>query len=132
MKEIEKKTRIVCTIGPASDNEAMLRKLINAGMNVMRLNFSHGSHEEHAARIELLRKLTEELHCPVGIMLDTKGPEIRTHDFVGGQTQFHKGQVVRIAADEIEGTSDRFSITYHNLYQDVKPGGFILVNDGQI
>lgn len=132
MKEVTKKTRIVCTIGPASDNEAMLKKMIKAGMNVMRLNFSHGSHEEHAKRIEMMRKITDELHCPVGIMLDTKGPEIRTHDFVGGQTQFKKGQVVRIAAEEIEGTSDRFSITYKNLYQDVKPGGFILVDDGLI
>lgn len=132
MKEVEKKTRIVCTIGPASDSEEMLRKLIKAGMNVMRLNFSHGTHEEHAARIAILRKLTEELNKPVGIMLDTKGPEIRTHDFVGGQAEFVKGQTVRVANEEIEGTSERFSITYPNLYKEVRQGSYILVNDGQI
>lgn len=132
MREVAKRTRIVCTIGPASDSKAMLEKMILGGMDVMRLNFSHGSHEEHAARIETLRELTEELNIPVAIMLDTKGPEIRTHDFVGGEAAFHKGQVVTIVADEITGTSDRFSITYHNLYQDVKPGGFILVDDGLI
>ncbi|CVH75072.1 Pyruvate kinase [Clostridiales bacterium CHKCI006] len=132
MKEVEKKTRIVCTIGPASEDEETLRKMVKAGMNVMRLNFSHGDYEEHGRRIETLRRVCEELHRPVAILLDTKGPEIRTHDFEGGQTEFKKGQVVRIASQEILGTSDRFSITYANLYQDVKPGGFILVNDGQI
>ena len=132
MKEISKKTRIVCTVGPASDNEETLKSMIKAGMNVMRLNFSHGTHEEHLVRIELLRKLCDELHVPVAIMLDTKGPEIRTHDFVGGQAEFKKGQIVRIVMNEIEGTSDCFSVTYPNLYQDVKAGGFILVNDGQV
>lgn len=132
MKEIEKKTKIVCTIGPASEDENILKKMINGGMNVMRLNFSHGSHEEHAKKIATLRKVSSEIKEPVAIMLDTKGPEIRTHEFVGGQTTFKGGQVVRIKADEIEGTSDCFSITYHNLYQDVKQGGFILLNDGQV
>ena len=132
MKEIEKKTRIVCTIGPASEDEKVLKKLVKAGMNVMRLNFSHGDHEEHAKRIATARKISEELHTPVAILLDTKGPEIRTHDFEGGQAEFKKGQVVRIASEEILGTSDRFSISYADLYRDVKPGGFILVNDGQI
>ena len=96
--------------------------MVKAGMNVMRLNFSHGDYEEHGRRIETLRRVCEELHRPVAILLDTKGPEIRTHDFEGGQTEFKKGQVVRIASQEILGTSDRFSITYANLYQDVKPG----------
>ena len=132
MKEIEKKTKIVCTIGPASEDEQTLTKMIKAGMNVMRLNFSHGTHEEHAKKIATLRKITDQLQQPVAIMLDTKGPEIRTHEFVGGQTTFTEGQIVRIKAEEIEGTSDCFSITYPNLYQDVKQGGFILVNDGQI
>ena len=132
MKEIEKKTKIVCTIGPASEDEVTLKKMIQAGMDVMRLNFSHGTHEEHAKKIETLRRISNQIQQPVAIMLDTKGPEIRTHEFVGGQTTFYEGQVVRIKADEIEGTSDCFSITYHNLYQDVKQGGFILLNDGQI
>src|SRR5699024_6208279 len=82
--------------------------------------------------IETLRRVCEELHRPVAILLDTKGAEIRTHDFEGGQTEFKKGQVVRIASQENLGTSDRFSITYANLYQDVDHVGFILVNDGQM
>lgn len=131
-KERKKKTRIVCTIGPASESEKMLKKLILAGMNVMRLNFSHGDFKEHGERIETVRKLSKELNKNVGVLLDTKGPEIRTGDFVGGATEFKKGQVVAICIEDIEGTSDRFTITYKDLYKDVKPGGFILVNDGQV
>lgn len=92
-KEKMKKTKIVCTIGPASDNKEMLKKLIKAGMNVMRCNFSHGDHEEHAAKMQKLREVNEELGTNVAIMLDTKGPEIRTGNFVGGTTEFKKGQV---------------------------------------
>ena len=131
-KEKMKKTKIVCTIGPASDNKEMLKKLIKAGMNVMRCNFSHGDHEEHAAKMQKLREVNEELGTNVAIMLDTKGPEIRTGNFVGGTTEFKKGQVSVITREDIEGTSDRFTVSYKNLYQDVKPGGFILVNDGQV
>ncbi len=126
-KEKMKKTKIVCTIGPASDNKEMLKKLIKAGMNVMRCNFSHGDHEEHAAKMQKLREVNEELGTNVAIMLDTKGPEIRTGNFVGGTTEFKKGQVSVITREDIEGTSDRFTVSYKNLYQDVKPGGFILV-----
>ena len=132
LKERKKKTRIVCTIGPASEDEKMLRKLILAGMNVMRLNFSHGDFEEHGGRIKTARKLGKELSKNIAILLDTKGPEIRTGNFVGGQTEFKKGQVSVITTEDIEGTSDRFTITYKELYKDVKPGGFILVNDGQV
>jgi len=132
MKEIEKKTKIVCTIGPASEEKETLKQMIKGGMNVMRLNFSHGTYDEHKKKIVTLREVSNELKEPVAIMLDTKGPEIRTHEFEGGQTTFKGGQVVRIKADEILGTSECFSITYHNLYQDVKQGGFILLNDGQI
>ncbi len=132
LKERKKKTRVVCTIGPASEDEKMLRKLILAGMNVMRLNFSHGDFEEHGGRIKTVRKLSNELNKNIAILLDTKGPEIRTGDFVGGKTEFKKGQVVTICQEDIEGTSDRFTITYKELYKDVKPGGFILVNDGQV
>ena len=131
-REKKKKTRIVCTIGPASESKEMLTKLVKAGMNVMRLNFSHGSHDEHLGKIEKIREVNKELNKNVAILLDTKGPEIRTGDFVGGKTEFKKGQVSVICTEDIEGTSDRFTITYKNLYQDVKPGGFILVNDGQI
>ena len=130
--EKKKKTRIVCTIGPASENEAMMKKLILAGMNVMRLNFSHGDFEEHGARIVTARKLSQECNKNIAILLDTKGPEIRTGNFVGGVTEFVKGQKSVICVEEIEGTSDRFTISYKELYKDVKPGGFILVNDGQV
>ena len=98
----------------------------------MRLNFSHGDFEEHGGRIKTARKLGKELSKNIAILLDTKGPEIRTGNFVGGQTEFKKGQVSVITTEDIEGTSDRFTITYKELYKDVKPGGFILVNDGQV
>ena len=132
MKEKMKKTKIVCTIGPASENPKMLKKLVLAGMNVMRCNFSHGDFEEHGAKMQTLREVNKELGTNVAILLDTKGPEIRTGDFVGGKTEFKKGQVSVICTEDIEGTSDRFTITYKDLYKDVKPGGFILVNDGQV
>lgn len=131
-KEKIKKTKIVCTIGPASESQEMLKKLIKAGMNVMRLNFSHGDYEEHAAKIQRLRSANQELGTNVPVLLDTKGPEIRTGDFVGGITEFKKGQISVITQEDIVGTADRFTITYKNLYRDVKPGGFILVNDGQV
>ena len=127
-----RKTKIVCTIGPASESKEKMLELAHAGMNIARLNFSHGDYEEHLNRIEKIREVSDETGINIAIMLDTKGPEIRTHEFVGGQTTFTEGQVVRIKADEIVGTSDCFSITYHDLYQDVRQGGFILVNDGQI
>ena len=132
MKEKMKKTKIVCTIGPASENPKMLKKLVLAGINVMRCNFSHGDFEEHGAKMQTLREVNKELGTNVAILLDTKGPEIRTGDFVGGKTEFKKGQVSVICTEDIEGTSDRFTITYKDLYKDVKPGGFILVNDGQV
>jgi len=87
-KERKKKTRIVCTIGPASEDKKVLTKLVQAGMNVMRLNFSHGDFEEHGGRIKTLREINKELNKNVAILLDTKGPEIRTGDFVGGKTEF--------------------------------------------
>ena len=130
--EVMSKTKIVCTIGPASDNKEMLTKLVKAGMNVMRLNFSHGTHPEHQAKIDLITEINKELDTSVAILLDTKGPEIRTGDFIDGSTEFKKGQVVTICQEDIVGTSDRFTITYKELYKDVKPGGFILVNDGQV
>ncbi len=132
LQEKMKKTKIVCTIGPASDNEEMLTKLVKAGMNVMRCNFSHGDYEEHGAKMQKLRNVNKQMGSNVAIMLDTKGPEIRTGAFEGGFTEFKKGQVSVITPEEIVGTADRFTISYKELYKDVKPGGFILVNDGQV
>lgn len=130
--EPQKKTKIVCTIGPASEDEKTLTRLIKAGMNVMRLNFSHGDYEEHDKKIKTLKEIEKKLHKHIAVMLDTKGPEIRTGDFEGGQTEFVKGQTSIITTEDIVGTADRFTISYKELYQDVKPGGFILVNDGQV
>mgnify|MGYP000202525135 CR=1 FL=1 len=130
--EIMSKTKIVCTVGPASESKEMLTKLVKAGMNVMRLNFSHGTHEEHAEKITTLLEINKELSTNVAILLDTKGPEIRTGDFVGGKTTFKKGQTSIICVEDIEGTSERFTITYKDLYKDVKPGNSILIDDGLV
>ncbi len=92
----------------------------------MRLNFSHGTHEEHEEKINTLLEINKELSTNVAILLDTKGPEIRTGDFVGGKTTFKKGQTSTIFVEDIEGTSERFTITYKDLYKDVKPGGFFI------
>ena len=114
-----RKTKIVCTIGPASESEEMIEKLINAGMNVARLNFSHGSHEEHKGRIDTIRKVAKRLDKIVAILLDTKGPEIRTHNMKDGII-------------ELEGTPEKFSVTYENLINDVQVGSYILLDDGLI
>lgn len=131
-KKVLNKTKIVCTVGPASESKEMVTKLVKAGMNVMRLNFSHGSYEEHAKKIERLIEVNAELDENCAILLDTKGPEIRTEDFQGGAAVFKKGQISTICVERLVGTSERFTTTYKNLYRDVKPGGYILINDGQI
>jgi len=131
MKEF-RNTKIVCTIGPSCESEEMLRKLIIAGMNVARLNFSHGDYEEHGGRIQRIRKLNEELGTNVALLLDTKGPEIRSHKFENGGVTLFKDSIVRVTMNEVLGTSDRFSITHSNLINDVKIGGKILVDDGNI
>lgn len=127
-----KKTKIVCTIGPASESLETLEKLLNAGMNVARLNFSHGDHEEHLARIKNIRQASENTGKLVGIMLDTKGPEIRTHNMKDGQVLIEKGSSVRVSMTEVEGTKEKISITYKELIDDVHPGSSILLDDGLI
>lgn len=127
-----KKTKIVCTIGPASESYETLVALINAGMNVARLNFSHGDHAEHLERINRIRKAEEETGQKVGILLDTKGPEIRTHKMENDGFVLEVGKIVRISMEEVLGTPERFSITYDNLIHEVDPGDTILVDDGLI
>ncbi|MFQ3901885.1 pyruvate kinase [Staphylococcus sp. 50Mo3-1] len=127
-----RKTKIVCTIGPASESEEMLEKLIKAGMNVARLNFSHGDHAEHKARIDTIREVSKRLGKTVGILLDTKGPEIRTHNMQNGVIELEKGSEVIVSMTEVEGTSDKFSVTYDNLINDVDEGSYILLDDGLI
>lgn len=127
-----RKTKIICTIGPASDDPKTLRELIKAGMNVARLNFSHGNHEEQLARVKRIKEAREELNVPLAIMLDTKGPEVRTGVFTGGSAQLAEGSEVRIVEEEIEGDSERFSITYKHLADDAVQGTRLLIDDGLI
>ncbi|SFJ26176.1 MULTISPECIES: pyruvate kinase [unclassified Bacillus (in: firmicutes)] len=127
-----RKTKIVCTIGPASESIEKLEQLIEAGMNVCRLNFSHGSHEEHGLRIKTIREAAKKTGKTVAILLDTKGPEIRTHDFVDGQAELKTGAEVVISTEQVLGTAEKFSVTYAGLYDDVDPGSRILIDDGLI
>ncbi|WP_046174047.1 pyruvate kinase [Domibacillus indicus] len=126
------KTKIVCTIGPASENLETLQALMKAGMNVARLNFSHGSHEEHGARIQNIRQAAKNMGKTVAILLDTKGPEIRTHNMENGAIELENGKDAVISMTEVLGTPEKFSITYSGLIDDVKPGSSILLDDGLI
>ncbi len=127
-----RKTKIVCTIGPASESVEKLVQLIEAGMNVARLNFSHGSHEEHAVRIQNIREAAKQANKTVAILLDTKGPEIRTHDFENGQAELKAGAEVVISTKQVLGTVEKFSVSYEGLYDDVEAGSRILIDDGLI
>jgi pyruvate kinase len=127
-----RKTKIVCTIGPASESVDKLVQLIEAGMNVSRLNFSHGNHEEHAARIKNIREAAERTGKKVGILLDTKGPEIRTNDMENGAIELQTGQECILSMKEVLGTPEKFSVTYDRLIEDVHAGAKILLDDGLI
>lgn len=127
-----RKSKIVCTIGPASETVEKLTQLIQAGMNVARLNFSHGDHEEHGNRIKNLRIAAETTGQNIGILLDTKGPEIRTGDMASVKVHLEKGQQLIVGMEQILGTSERISVTYTELVQDVHPGSIILLDDGLI
>ena len=127
-----RKTKIICTLGPSTDQEGVLRELVANGMNVARFNFSHGSHEEHLGRFEKLKAIREELGKPVAALLDTKGPEIRLKDFKNGTEMLEAGQTFTLTTREVEGTREICSITYKALPQDVQPGGTIMLDDGLI
>jgi len=127
-----RRTKIVCTIGPASESESMLVKLHDAGMNMARLNFSHGTHEEHLKKIKRIHKLNKKYGWHIGIMLDTKGPEIRVGEMEDGGVEFKKGDKVKVVREEVVGNHERFHIMCPELYDDVKPGKRILINDGKI
>ena len=128
-----KKTKIVCTIGPASQNKEMLTSLVKAGMNVMRLNFSHGDHEEHMGKVKTLREINAELGTSVAFMLDTKGPEIRTGVYKNDEKQnLVKGAKFTLTTRDIEGDNTIVSVTYKELPNDVKKGSHILIDDGLI
>lgn len=132
IEQLIKKTKIVCTIGPASEKKEMLLKLVKAGMNVARLNFSHGTYEEHLKKIIAIREIEKENNIIIPIMLDTKGPEIRTHNFEGGLAKITTGMVIRISMKEILGTATHFSVTFPGLYDDVAIGDRIKLDDGNL
>ena len=127
-----RKTKIICTIGPASESEEMIRGLCKAGMNVARLNFSHGSHEEHKARVERIKKIRAELDIPIAIMLDTKGPEYRIGVFEDHQVELHEGDKFTFTTDDIIGDKTKVSVSYKNLAKELRKGDTVLVNNGLI
>lgn len=127
-----RKTKIICTIGPASENEEVLTQMCLAGMNVARLNFSHGSHEEHAKKVELIKKVRQKLNLPIAILLDTKGPEYRIRTFKKGKAEIETGAAFTFTVDEIEGDETRVSVNYKMLNKDLKPGDIVTVNNGMV
>ena len=127
-----RKTKIICTLGPSTDKDGVLEELIKEGMNVARFNFSHGLHDEQKGRIDKLKEIRTRLNKPVAALLDTKGPEIRICEFADGKITLKEGQEFTLTADEIEGNEKIVSVTYKDLYKDVKPGNSILMDDGLI
>lgn len=127
-----RKTKIICTIGPASENEETLTQMCLAGMNVARMNFSHGSHEEHKRKMDLVKKVREKLNLPIAIMLDTKGPEYRIRTFADGKVTVKEGDLFTFTTDEIEGDETRVSVNYKGLIDDLAVGDRILVNNGLV
>ncbi len=127
-----RKTKIVCTIGPASESEKIFRELVLNGLNVARLNFSHGTHEEHKSKIDVIKKIREELGTSTAIMLDTKGPEIRTGDFKNGSAELVKDQEFILTTRNVMGSSEIAGVTYENFARDVKQGDIVLIDDGLI
>ena len=127
-----RKTKIVCTIGPASENEEVLTQMCLAGMNVARLNFSHGTYEEHERKIALIKQVRQKLGLPIAIMLDTKGPEYRIRTFAEGKVTIPTGADFTFTTDEVEGDETRVSVSYKNLNKDLNPGDVVTVNNGLV
>ena len=125
-----RKTKIVCTIGPASESPEMIEKLCLAGMNVARLNFSHGTHAEHKRRIEIIREVSRRLDLPIAILLDTKGPEFRIRTFTKGKVSLRAGDTFTFRAGDAPGDKKGVCVSFEGLAQDVKPGDHILVSNG--
>ena len=127
-----RKTKIICTIGPASDNEEILTQMAKAGMNVARCNFSHGNHEQHKARFDMIKKVREELNLPIAIMLDTKGPEYRIGQFKEGKVNLVKGNDFTFTTQDVIGDESIVSVSYKKLHEEMEPGDTILVNNGLV
>ena len=127
-----RKTKIICTIGPSSENEEVLTQMCLAGMNVARLNFSHGTHEEHAKKVALVKKVREKLNLPIAILLDTKGPEYRIRTFKDDKVEIATGATFTFTIDEIEGDETKVAVNYKLLNKDLKPGDILTVNNGLV
>ena len=127
-----RKTKIICTIGPASENEETLKAMCAAGMNVARLNFSHGSHEEHQKKIDLIKKVRSDLNLPIAIMLDTKGPEFRIKTFENGKVNLKEGSFFTLTSDDVVGDDTKVSVNYKDLSKKLEPGDTVLINNGLI
>ena len=127
-----RKTKIICTIGPACENEEILTQMALAGMNVARMNFSHGTHPEQKAKIDLVKKVREKLNLPIAILLDTKGPEYRIKTFRDGKITVQTGDTFTFTTDEVEGDQERVSVNYQNLHNEMVPGGEITVCNGMV
>ena len=127
-----KKTKIICTLGPASGNKAVFKKMAKAGMDVVRLNFSHGTHEDHANKIAMIKEVRDELQLPLPILLDTKGPEFRIKTFKEGKIQLKEGDSFTFTTETIEGDQTRVSVSYAGICEDLAPGDKILLNNGLV
>ena len=127
-----RKTKIVATLGPSTDDADVLRSMLLEGVNVVRLNFSHGSHEEHKRRIDTVKALRRELNIPLAILLDTKGPEIRIGTFKDGKIELKAGDEFTLTTRQEEGTASRVSVSYGGITRAVSPGSRILIDDGLV
>ena len=127
-----RRTKIVCTMGPASNSEEMIEKMLRAGMNVARLNFSHGTHEEHKKTIEIFRSVRDRLGASAAVMLDTKGPEVRIGTFKNSSVELHAKDTFTFTADSVEGDESRVSISYAPLVRQLTPGVRLLLDDGRL
>ena len=127
-----RKTKIICTIGPASENEEVLTQMCLAGMNVARMNFSHGTYPEHEKKIALVKKVRQKLGLPIAILLDTKGPEYRILTFAAGKAEIREGQKFTFTTDDCEGDETRVSVNYKNLHNELKPGDTVTANNGMV
>lgn len=126
------KTKIICTIGPASDNKATFKELVQNGLSIARLNLSHGDQKYYKKIINMIKEVREELDIPVAILMDTRGPEIRTKNFINGSAILKAGKVINLCNGDFDGNSERFCITFNDLYKDVSKGNIILLDDGLI
>ncbi len=127
-----RKTKIVCTLGPATDKEEVLKQMMLEGMDVARCNFSHGAYEDHKKRMDMVKKLRREVKRPIAILLDTKGPEVRVKNFKDGKVTLEEGQLFTLTSEDVEGSKDRVSVTYNRLYEDLEVGMRVLIDDGLI